>query len=104
MVTLAAKQHSLEEEEMIELDEFSRYYADFLEGSYDCVDRIVLNAYFQLGQTPGGLRAWWRQLHGTDDNLAKAQLMRLAGRFSRRVRAYAKKQGIPIIDTPSGER
>jgi hypothetical protein len=25
-------------------DEFSTYCADLLEGSYDCVDRIVLNA------------------------------------------------------------
>jgi hypothetical protein len=104
MITIATSHASLEVAEMIKSDEFSEYYADFLDGSYDCIDRIVLNAYFQLGQTPGGLRAWWRQLHGTDDNLDKAQLMRLAGRFSRRVRAYAKKQGIPIIDTPSGER
>lgn len=35
-------------------DEFSTYCADLLEGSYDCVDRIVLNAYFPLGQTGGG--------------------------------------------------
>ena len=104
MVTLAAKQHSLEEEEMIELDEFSRYYADFLEGSYDCVDRIVLNAYFQLGQTPGGLRVWWRQLYGSDDNLDTEHLMRIAGKFSRRVRAYAKAHAIPVIDCGKDER
>lgn len=87
MVTLAASNHSLEVEEMTGLDEFSQYYADFLDGSYDCVDRIVLNAYFQLGQTPGGLRVWWRQLYGSDDKLDTEHLMRLAGRFSRRVRA-----------------
>ena len=30
--------------------------------------------------------------------------MRLAGRFSRRVRGYAKAHGIPVIDCPVGER
>ena len=29
-------------------DELSDYYADLLDGSYDCVDRIVLNAYHTL--------------------------------------------------------
>jgi len=104
MVTLATRHHSLEVEEMIELDEFSEYYTDFLDGSYDCVDRIVLNAYFQLGQTPGGLRVWWRQLYGSDDNLDTEHLMRIAGRFSRRVRAYAKAHDIPVIDCGKGER
>jgi hypothetical protein len=37
-------------------DQLSDLYADFLEGSYDCVDRVVLNAYFSLGQTAGGFR------------------------------------------------
>ena len=39
-------------------DELSSYYAELLEGTYDCVDRIVLNAYFKMGQTGGGLRTW----------------------------------------------
>jgi len=104
MVTLAASHHSLEVAEMIESDEFSRYYADILDGSYDCVDRIVLNAYFQLGQTPGGLRVWWRQLYGSDDNLDTEHLMRIAGKFSRRVRAYAKAHDIPVIDCGKDER
>jgi hypothetical protein len=85
-------------------DEFSGYYADFLNGSYDCVDRIVLNGYFQLGQTPGGFRTWWRQLTGSDADLDNTHLMRLAGRFSRRVRAYAKANAIPLLDCPAGER
>jgi hypothetical protein len=29
-------------------------YEDLLTGSYDCVDRIVLNAYFHMGPDPGG--------------------------------------------------
>jgi hypothetical protein len=86
------------------LDEFSDYYADFLQGSYDCVDRIVLNAYFQLGQSPGGFRTWWRSLNGSDDDLDNAHLMRMAGRVSRRLRAHAKAHQIPVIDCQRGER
>jgi hypothetical protein len=41
---------------------------------------------------------------GSDDTLENAYLMRLAGRFSRRVRGYAKAQGIPVIDCPAGQR
>jgi hypothetical protein len=35
-------------------DELSSYYAELLEGTYDCVDRVVFNAYFPMGQTGGG--------------------------------------------------
>lgn len=86
------------------LDEFSDYYADFLHGTYDCMDRIVLNGYFRLGCSPGGFRTWWRRLKGSDDDLDNAHLMRMAGRFSRRVRAHAKAHQIPIIDCRRGER
>ena len=86
------------------LDEFSDYYAEFLDGTYDCVDRIVLNAYFQLGQSAGGFRTWWRRWKGSDDDLDNAHLMRMAGRLSRRVRAHAKANHIPLIDCKSGER
>ena len=85
-------------------DEFSAYYARLLEGSYDCVDRIVINAYFPMGQTGGGLRTWWRQLHGTDAQLNNDQLRDMAGTFSRRVRAFCAKQGIPFIEAEAGER
>ena len=30
--------------------------------------------------------------------------MRLAGRFSRRIRGYAKAHDIPVIDCPAGQR
>jgi hypothetical protein len=80
-------------------------YGDLLDGLYDCVDRIVLNAYDPLCSSPGGFRTWWRRLMGgSDDDLDTAHLMRLAGRFGRRVRAFAKAKGIPVIDCPRGER
>ena len=33
-----------------------------------------------------------------------ARLMRLAGRFSRRIHGYAKANGIPVAHCPAGER
>ncbi|MCA1696476.1 MAG: hypothetical protein LC749_18105, partial [Actinobacteria bacterium] len=85
-------------------DELTARYADLLSGGYDCVDRIVLNAYFGLGHNPGGFRVWWRRLFGSDDTLDNTHLMRMAGRFSRRVRAWAKDAGVPVIDCKAGTR
>jgi hypothetical protein len=85
-------------------DGLSILYRDLLSGSYDCVDRIVLNGYFRIGHDPGGFRVWWRALTGSDETLDNAHLMRLAGRFSRRVRGYAKAHNIPVIDCSRGER
>jgi hypothetical protein len=85
-------------------DEFSEYYSDYLDGTYDCADRIVLNGYFRFGCSPGGFRMWWRSLEGSDENLDNAHLMRMAGRFSRRVHAYAKKHSVPIIHCKQGQR
>ena len=86
------------------MDGLSKLYRDLLSGSYDCVDRIVLNAYFGMAHSPGGFRIWWRALTGSDETLDNAHLMRLAGRFGRRVRGYAKAHGIPVVDCVAGER
>jgi hypothetical protein len=86
------------------MDKLSQTYAELLDGTYDCPDRIVLNAYFRAGHIPGGFRLWWRDLHGSDENLDNEHLMRMAGRFSRRVRAFGKKHDIPIIDCKQGTR
>src|SRR5512132_1692148 len=86
-------------------DLFSERCGDLLTASYDCVDRIVLNAYFSLGHSPGGFRTWWRRWHSDgDQRLDNAHLMRLAGRFARRLRASAQAHGIPVIDCKVGER
>jgi len=80
-------------------DDFAERYGDLLTGSYDCVDRVVLNAYFPLGHNPGGFRCWWRRLHGgSDDQLDDTHLMRMAGRFARRVKGWAAaKTGIVAV-------
>lgn len=85
-------------------DQFSEHYDELLEGGYDCVDRIVLNAYFPLGVSEGGFRSWWRLLSGSDQGLDNAHLMRMAGRFSRRLRAWAQARQIPVVDCTVGER
>jgi hypothetical protein len=86
-------------------DELSDYYGDLLNGSYDCVDRIVLNANFALCYSPGGFRSWWRILHeGSDEDLDDAHLMRMAGRLARRLRAYADAHRIPVMDCSSEQR
>lgn len=85
-------------------DQLSELYGDLLDGSYDCVDRIVLNAYFRKGVDEGGFRCWWRALHDSDEGLDNTHLMRMAGRFSRRLRAWAKANHIPVVDCPAGDR
>lgn len=85
-------------------DQLSDLYQSFLEDSYDCVDRVILNAYFGMGQTGGGLRVWWRALYGSGDNLDDNHLMRMAGRFSRRLRAWAKENHVPVVYSSPGER
>ncbi len=48
---------------------------------------------------------WWQRWHGDSDaDLDDAHLMRLAGRFARRVRAWAAANGVPVIDRKAGER
>ena len=84
-------------------DGLSELYQDLLIGSYDCVDRIVLNGYFRQGHSAGGFRVWWRQLYGSDESLDNTHLMRLAGRFGRSIYGYAQAHKIPVIKVPVGE-
>src|ERR1700733_10803921 len=56
-----------------------------------------------MGQTGGGLRVWWRELYGSDADLDDNHLMRMAGRFSRRLRAWAKENKVPVVYCSPGE-
>ena len=87
---------------MSDVDSFSKHFAELLDGTYDSVDRIVLRGYLPLGGSPGGFRCWWRDLFGNDDNLDNTHLMRFSGRFSRRVRAWAEKNRVPVMDATRG--
>lgn len=85
-------------------DVLSQHYAEILDGTYECADRIVINGYYRLAYNPGGFRNWWRKLHGSDDNLDNNHLMRMAGRFSRRIQGFTKNRGIPLIYSKPKER
>ena len=85
-------------------DQFSKHYEDLLEGSSDGVDRIVGNVYFPRGVNQGGFRGWGRLLNGSDRDLDNAHRMRMAGRFRRRLRAWAKAHPVPVVDGTVGER
>src|SRR5215471_18465813 len=85
-------------------DAFSKYYAELLQGSYDCVDRVVLNAYFPLAQSGGGVRTWWRCLRGDDLTLDDEHLREMAGTFSRRLHAFCAKQRIPLFEAHARDR
>jgi DNA-binding transcriptional ArsR family regulator len=89
---------------MQQQDDLTLYHKDLLDGHYDCVDRIVLNGYFPLGQQGGGFRTWWRNLNGSDDGLDQKHLQHMAGRFSRRLRGWAKKNAVPVIYCAPGTR
>jgi len=85
-------------------DDFSKYYENLLDGSYDCLDRLVLRAYCPILQSAGGFRCWWEGFRGSHDDLDDNHLMRMAGRFSRRVRAWTTQNDIPLIYCKRGER
>ena len=88
---------------MSQPDDFSTYVADLLDGRYDCVDRLVLNGYFPMGQTSGGLLTWWNALCPHTPLEAK-RLQQMAGDFSRRVHAFAKQHHVPLIHCPLGDK
>jgi hypothetical protein len=84
-------------------DDLSTYLAELLEGSYDCMDRITVNAFFPLGQTGGGIRSWWRNWKGSDKGLSDAGMKALAGEFGRRLNAWCRQNNIPFIDCLAGD-
>ena len=75
-----------------------------LDGVYDCIDRIILNAYCPMLLVAGGVRNWYRIMEGSDKDMCDANMMRYAGRFSRRVQSFCKKNEIPFVQFQTGER
>lgn len=88
---------------MTTLDDLTRDLSGLLEGHYDCLDRITLNGFFPLGSTSGGLLTWWNVLTG-GQSLDEEKLRAFAGTFSRRVRAWGEKNGVPVIDFAIGDK
>src|SRR5665811_1528775 len=79
-------------------DAFAAYHEDLIEADYDCVDRLVVNCYYPLGQAGGGFRTFWRQWKGGDSGLSDQALRQAAGDLSRRLKAHCRKQGILWIE------
>ncbi|HZX58487.1 MAG TPA: hypothetical protein VFE54_07165, partial [Mucilaginibacter sp.] len=77
-------------------DKMSLHYQENLEDQYDCIDRIVINGYIGKLQIPGGFRNWYRDFNGDDKDLTQSRLVKFAGRYSRRIYAFAEKRGIPV--------
>lgn len=88
---------------MTQKDDFTRAVSELLEGSYDSMDRITLNGFFPLGSTSGGLLRWWNMLTG-GEQLDEKKLRAFAGTSSRRLRAWAQKNKVPVIDCPMGDK
>lgn len=89
---------------MSKVDRLTQHYEPLLDGTYDCIDRIVLNAYCPMLMVPGGVRNWYRLLKGGDADMSDESMMRFAGRFSRRVQSYCKEKDIPFIHFQTGAR
>jgi hypothetical protein len=79
-------------------DAFAAYHAPLIEADYDCVDRLVVNCYYPMGQAGGGFRTFWRQWKGGDSGLSDQALRQAAGDLARRLKAHCRKQGILWIE------
>jgi hypothetical protein len=84
-------------------DNFTSEISELLEGRYDSMDRITLTGFFPFGSTSGGLLRWWNALTGAE-TLDQKKLQGFAGTFSRRVRAWAEKNKVRLIDCGMGDK
>jgi hypothetical protein len=84
-------------------DAFAAYPAHLIEAAYDCVDRLVVNCYYPLGQAGGGCRTFWRQGKGGDCGLSGEALRQAAGDLARRLKAHCPKQGLLWIEGGAGD-
>jgi len=85
------------------MNQFVETYQNLLDGVYLSFDRIVINGYFRLLNSPGGMVTWFRRLE-PDKPLNKNQLMRFAYRASRRLYAFADANHIKVLDNVEDER
>jgi hypothetical protein len=89
---------------MKNIDHITEHYRQIIEGTYNCIDRLVLNAYNPQLHIPGGFRIWYRDLKDTDEGLCNASLIRMAGRFNRRVKAFCESNRIHLQYCKVSER
>jgi hypothetical protein len=77
-------------------DDFAARYAGLLAGSYDCVDRIVLNAYYSMGNTAGAPTT-----ESVDPSPAERAVGSLAG---SRHRLLGKQAGAALLGASAATR
>lgn len=69
----------------------------------DCVDRLYLNGYVAALQRPEQLERFLR-FHRRQPILSPALLKRMTDGFVASIHAFAKRQGVPIVAFPRGQR
>src|SRR5205823_6973799 len=84
-------------------ESLSDRYTELLSGSYDCTDRIVLNAYFRMGHTPGGFRVWWRTLTGQRRLWTTHTSCAWRGVLAVGFMGMRKAEGIPLVHCQAGQ-
>jgi hypothetical protein len=89
---------------MTKPDAFAAYHAELIASSYDCVDRLVVNCYWQMAQAGGGFRTFWRLWKGNDSGLTNQALRQAAGDLARRLHRYCQGQAIPWIECGAGQK
>lgn len=77
---------------------------NLLTGPHDCVDRIVMNAYFPAGPRSVRFRTWWRRWHDDGDDSLEDPSDAAGWPVLRRVRGWAQANGVPVIDCGIGDR
>jgi hypothetical protein len=86
-------------------DELSKRYGELLAGAYNWWTGSCSTPTSRWVTIRAGLGCGGGGLHNdSEEHLDNTHLMRMAGRFSRRVRGFAKTHGIPVIDCGRGER
>src|SRR5262250_3190014 len=73
-------------------DTFSAYYADLLQGSYDCLDRIVLHAFYPLGNPEVGCALGGGAYRATIQSLTMLICVRWRGPFHAASRPSARSR------------
>ena len=84
-------------------DAFAAYHAQLVETAYDCVDRLVINCSYPLGQVGSSFRTSWRQWQGDDSALSGEALRQAVGDLARRLKLHCQRQGILWIKCGAGE-
>src|SRR5215472_15137821 len=83
-------------------DDLSQYYAELLEGIYDCVDRIVVNAFFPWGGPSAACAAGGDSSTVMTRNSIDKHLREMQGHSPAACTPSAASNGFPSSGRDSG--